>query len=59
MYNNFEMKDKIKQSLYKQLKSKTDNRVPIKRGCSNKGLCFCTGKCNEVIGYRDKIIGEN
>lgn len=34
-----------------------ERRVPIKRGCPNKE-CFCTGRCNEVIGYRDKIPGE-
>jgi hypothetical protein len=33
--------------------------VPTKRGCSNKTGCFCTGKCEEIIGYRKKIIGEN
>lgn len=34
-----------------------ERRVPIKRGCPNK-QCFCTGRCNEVIGYRDRIPGE-
>jgi hypothetical protein len=28
------------------------DKIPIKRGCSNR-QCFCTGKCNEIIGYRD------
>lgn len=37
--------------------SKKDNKVPIKRGCQNKE-CFCTGKCNEIIGYRDKLTNE-
>lgn len=29
------------------------NREPILRGCPNK-MCFCTGKCREIIGYREK-----
>lgn len=34
-----------------------ESKVPIKRGCPNK-QCFCTGKCNEIIGYRDRLPGE-
>ena len=33
-------------------------KVAIKRGCNN-GRCFCTGECNEIIGYRDKLPNEN
>lgn len=37
-----------------------DSKVAIKRGCPNKGSqCFCPGTCNEIIGYRDKLPGEN
>lgn len=35
---------------------KKDKRVPILRGCSAAeygGGCFCTGRCKEIIGYRD------
>lgn len=35
----------------------TNTKVPIKRGCPNKE-CFCTGKCNEIIGWRDKLPNE-
>jgi hypothetical protein len=35
-----------------------DRKVPIKRGCPNKGGCFCTGACKEIIGYRDKLPNE-
>lgn len=31
------------------LKGKEEKK-PIKRGCNNK-QCFCTGKCEEIIGY--------
>ena len=30
-------------------------KEPIRRGCSSGGPCFCTGKCQEIIGWRDKI----
>lgn len=36
---------------------RTNTKVPIKRGCPNKE-CFCTGKCNEIIGWRDKLPNE-
>jgi hypothetical protein len=35
----------------------TNTKVPIKRGCPNN-QCFCTGKCNEIIGWRDKLPNE-
>ena len=36
-----------------------NTKIPIKRGCPNKGgQCFCPGTCNEIIGYRDKLPGE-
>ena len=36
---------------------KNKTKVPIKRGCRNE-VCYCTGQCNEIIGWRDKIPGE-
>lgn len=32
------------------------NKEPIRRGCdaARQGGCFCTGKCQEIIGWRDK-----
>lgn len=33
-------------------------KVPVRKGCRNKGGCFCTGACQEIIGYRDKLPGE-
>jgi len=38
-----------------------ETKVPIYKGCPNKGIgeCFCPGTCREIIGYRDKITGEN
>ena len=34
-----------------------NNKISIKRGCQNN-QCFCTGKCNEIIRYRDKLFNE-
>lgn len=56
--------DKCRQELsaYKNMLSQKERlpvtRIPIKRGCPNKDGCFCTGACNEIIGYRDPFPGE-
>ena len=42
---------------YSEKDVRTNTKVPIKRGCPNK-QCFCTGKCNEIIGWRDKLPNE-
>ena len=42
---------------YSEKDVRTNTKVPIKRGCPNKE-CFCTGKCNEIIGWRDKLPNE-
>lgn len=39
-------------------KSKESNKVPIKRDC-NIPQCFCSGKCNQIIGYKTKDIWNN
>ena len=38
-------------------KDTVSGRIPIKRGCKNE-QCFCTGKCNDIIGWRDKLPEE-
>jgi hypothetical protein len=43
----------IEEAFKRMLKTK----VPIKKGCPNKN-CFCTGACNEIIGFRDKLPNE-
>jgi hypothetical protein len=35
----------------------TNTKVPIKRGCAHT-KCACTGECNEIIGWRDKLPNE-
>lgn len=45
------------------IKDHYDNKVPIRRGCPNAGLgassgCFCSGACQEIIGWRDKTEEE-
>ena len=42
---------------YSEKDVRTNTKVPIKRGCPNKE-CFCTGKCNEIIGWRYKLPNE-
>lgn len=34
-----------------------EEKLAIKRGCQNK-QCFCTGKCNEIIGYNKSILEQ-
>lgn len=34
-----------------------NSKVPIRKGCSNKS-CFCTGACNEIIRYRERLPNE-
>lgn len=34
------------------------NQVPILRGCANENGCYCTGACQVIIGWRDKLPGE-
>lgn len=43
---------------YTQKDIVSNTKVPIKKGCPNDGQCFCTGKCNEIIGWRDKLPNE-
>jgi hypothetical protein len=42
---------------YEKIETTSINKVAIKRGCQNQN-CFCTGKCNEIIGWREKLINE-
>ena len=56
--NKFSL-DAVSGSPYNYSKKdvRTNTKLPIKRGCSNME-CFCTGKCNEIIGWRDKLPNE-
>ena len=49
LINRYDNKD---ASLY--VKSR---KVPVRKGCKNK-QCFCTGDCNEIVGFRDKLPNE-
>jgi hypothetical protein len=33
-------------------KMREQGKVPIVRGCKN-AQCFCTGKCRDIIGFRE------
>lgn len=55
------MKDQKQNDLKYQIMKSTidqyDKQVPIRRGCPN-GQCFCTGKCQEIVGWREKTMEE-
>jgi hypothetical protein len=40
------------------MKEQTNGKVAIKKGCKNQ-QCFCTGACQEIIGWRDKLANED
>jgi len=43
---------------YNAMKEQTNRKVAIRKGCPNQ-QCFCTGKCQEIIGWRDKLPNEH
>jgi predicted nucleic acid-binding Zn ribbon protein len=47
------------QNFYDYIKGniRTDSLVPVRRGCENRE-CFCTGKCQEIIAWRQKLPNE-
>ncbi len=44
----------FKESAKKDMFDFANKNEPIRRGCNNGGLCFCTGACQEIIGWREK-----
>lgn len=40
-----------------QIHEALKDKIPVLRGCENQ-VCYCTGKCQEVVGYRDRLPGE-
>ncbi len=48
---------KIDDETLREISKKLETQEPIYQGCSNE-QCFCTGKCREVIGYKNKVTGE-
>jgi hypothetical protein len=45
--------ERRKSELYKIVESEAKNlRKPIYKGCYNK-VCYCTGDCMKIIGYKD------
>lgn len=35
----------------------TKDRIPIRQGCPNS-ICYCTGECQKIIGFRDRLPEE-
>lgn len=53
--NNYNESDKKNcDKIFKDLVSFTRDNEPIRRGCNSGGPCFCTGKCQEIVGWRKK-----
>lgn len=42
---------------YNAMKEQPNGKVAIRKGCPNQ-QCFCTGACQEIIGWRDKLPNE-
>lgn len=51
-----EQKD-FKSKIVENIVNENRNKVPVYRGCPNT-QCFCTGKCREIVGYRDRLPEE-
>jgi hypothetical protein len=45
-------KRKKENVIYNQIINNFPNKEPIRRGCNN-GSCFCSGACQEIIGWKD------
>ncbi len=43
---------------YNAMKEQTNGKVAIRKGCLNQ-QCFCTGACQEIIEWRDKLPSEH
>ena len=39
------------------LKLRSTPKLPVYRGCMSS-VCYCSGQCKEIIGYRDRLAGE-
>lgn len=45
--------DDAKKMIYNHTKEEEGKkRIPILRGCKST-ICFCTGKCREIVGYQE------
>lgn len=54
---------KVKNSIYDQVigAGRKPKRNPKRRGCNN-GACFCSGACQEIVGWEweeEQPIGQN
>lgn len=55
--NNKESIYNAKKELFDEIEKFNEKNVSILRGCPNQS-CFCTGKCKEIVGYRERVPGE-
>lgn len=52
-----EKHEDFKKYVLNEVHEKMKTQVPIRKGCRN-GQCFCTGACQEIVGWRDKTPDE-
>lgn len=45
--------NEIYQMSIDQARENLEKKEPIRRGCSAIGGCFCSGACQEIIGWRE------
>lgn len=60
VYPHYEHHEELTKYIAKTIEDfdkEIQNKVPIRQGCSNE-KCFCTGDCQKIIGYRDKLPHE-
>ena len=57
-YDNYKEKlDRDNRDRVLKIAKELEDKVPITKGCKSD-QCFCTGKCQEIIGWRDKTPEE-
>ena len=54
IFNSIKVSQEVKDEVDNIFKKE---KVPIYKGCKVK-MCYCTGECKKIIGYRDKHILE-
>lgn len=56
--NHEEMKPKgYDHNVYKAFKEDLKSKEPVRKGCLND-VCYCTGACQKIIGWRDPKTGK-
>jgi hypothetical protein len=49
-----DLRSSLQYDVMKVIADQYATKEPIRKGCGIEGGCFCTGRCQEIIGWRDK-----